>query len=535
MTPSNKSFLYLPVIFALLIIGGIFIGKNLNFSPDRVTFSGNEEFPAGEKISEVLKFITEHYVDSVNDNELAEKAIEDLLHNLDPHSSYISARDLKEVNEQLEGNFEGIGIEFNILRDTICVVAVINGGPSQKVGLMAGDKIIKVEGENVAGIKMKSKDVTSKLKGKKGTKVKVGIMRSSNPKLIDFVITRDEIPIYSVDVAYMLTAQTGYIKLSRFAETSYDEFMEAVLKLQEKGMKNLVFDLRGNGGGLLSIAVKIADEFLENGKMIVYTQGRTSARKNYTASKAGSLTNTPLVILIDENSASASEILAGAIQDNDRGTIIGRRSFGKGLVQNQVELPDGSAIRLTTARYYTPTGRSIQKPYDKGLEAYYSEEESRFEHGELQSPDSIKFPDSLKFKTPTGKIVYGGGGIMPDIFIPLDTNGRTHYLNELFFKGVFNQFCFDYADKNRAVFTAMGYDKFVSGFSVNNELFGSFVVYAAQNGVKENDPQIRQSEVLIRNYLKANIARSIWNDEGFYPLYNKEDKALQKAISFLEK
>ncbi|MEW6467831.1 MAG: S41 family peptidase [Bacteroidota bacterium] len=529
----GRAYIYLPIVFALLIVAGMFLGRMLNFTTGKSQGQAYENLPPDEKISEVLKYITEHYVDSVDHSDITEKAIEDLLHNLDPHSSYISAKELKDINEQLEGNFEGIGIEFNIVRDTICVVSVIAGGPSQKAGLLAGDKIITVEGKTVAGTNVKNKDVTSLLRGPKGTDVKVGVMRNNQPKLIGFVITRDEIPLYSLDVAYMLDDNTGYIKLSRFAETSYIEFMEAIQKLRKEGMKDLVFDLRGNGGGLLNIAVDIADEFLEKGKMIVYTEGRHSMRKNYTATSKGALTAMPVVVLIDENSASASEIVAGALQDNDRGMIMGRRSFGKGLVQQQTQLPDGSAIRLTTARYYTPTGRCIQKPYNKGLDDYYNEEQARFESGELQHADSIKFPDSLKFHTPKGKTVYGGGGIMPDVFVPLDTSGRTPYLSELFYKSVFNQFSFDYADKKRVVLSAAGLNAFRESFRVDETLFREFIQYAEKNGVKRNEAQIKKSEQLIRNYLKASIARSIWNNEGFYPIYNQDDKTMQQAVEYL--
>lgn len=450
--PSGRSYIYMPIVFALLLIVGMYIGQSLDFNTNYADSDGAEitAEDAYKKIGQVLKYVNTEYVDSINNDELTEKTVNDLLQNLDPHSTYISAKELKEVNEGLEGNFQGVGIEYNIFDDTIRVVTVIAGGPAADVGIMAGDKIIKVDGENVAGVKIKSKDVTKRLRGDGGTKVRVLIMRNNQKQLTEYAITRGEIPLYSVDISYMLDAKTGYIKLSRFAETSYEEFMQATAKLKRVGMQQLIFDLRGNGGGLLDIAVQIADEFLENEKLIVYTKGKSTATKNYNATKKGQYENLPLVILIDENSASASEILAGCLQDNDRATIVGRRSFGKGLVQHQLDLPDGSAIRLTIARYYTPTGRCIQKPYDKGTEEYYKDEEDRYESGELLNKDSIHFADSLKFKTPKGKVVYGGGGIMPDVFVPLDTMGRSKYLNEIYYNGIITDFCFEYADKHRA-------------------------------------------------------------------------------------
>lgn len=529
---NNKTFfLFLPLIFAILVCVGIWIGVNLGGNVNDLSLFQHRLDPSN-KIQQVLDYVEKEYVDSVNREELVEATITEMLHKLDPHSNYYPAKDFEDISQSLEGNFEGIGIEFNVVRDTIRVVTVIAGGPSQSVGLMPGDQIIKIEDTLVAGIKLKNKEITSKLRGKKGTKVSISVKRRNFKKLLDFTITRGEIPIHSIDVSYMIDKEIGYIKLNRFAETSYDEFMDAVKKLKSQGMVKLIFDLRDNGGGLLDIAVMICDEFLADGKMIVYTKGRVYKKEERFATKSGSLTDTELVILIDENSASASEIVAGAIQDNDRGTIIGRRSFGKGLVQRQTELSDGSALRLTTARYYTPTGRCIQKSYEKGYEEYMNEEFGRFGNGELINKDSIHFSDSA-YTTPKGKVVYGGGGIMPDIFIPLDTSTRTEYLNTLFFKGIINQFAFDYTDKKRGDLQKLGIVAFRGDFEVTDALLNELSDYAARNGVEANPLQLKKSAPLIRTYLKAAIARNIWGNDGFYPIFNAADMTFRKAVESL--
>lgn len=526
---NSRLKIFLPIIFALLLATGIFIGSKLNFSSPVVRFLQPGKKPS-DKLNSVLNFIEEEYVDTVKRDALVEKAISDLLQNLDPHSVYISAQEVKEMREPLEGNFEGIGIEFNIFKDTIRVVAAIPGGPCEILGIQAGDKIVKIEGKNAAGVKMKNKDVLGKLRGKGGTEVTVSIMRGNSKKLIDYTITRGKIPIYSVDAGYMLNKTTGYIKISRFAENTHEEFLDKASKLRSEGMQNLILDLRGNGGGLLSTAIKICDEFLESGKVIVYTQGKSHPKETIAATSRGILTETKLVVLIDESSASASEIVAGAIQDNDRGTIVGRRSFGKGLVQRETMFADSSAIRLTVARYCTPTGRCIQKPYGKDLEDYYSEEYSRYKTGELMHADSIHENDSLKFKTPNGKIVYGGGGITPDVFVPLDTFGRTPYLSELYVKGTLNQFCFDYADKNRKALSAMGLDKFRSSFMVDENILKELIVFSEKQGVKPNYKEMEKSKALIVNILRAGLARQIWGNDGFYPILNEDDKVISKAL-----
>lgn len=512
-----------------MLAAGIFIGSKLNFSSPAVRFLQSEK-RSSDKLNSVLNFIEEEYVDTVNKKALIEKAITELLQNLDPHSVYITAEEVKEMHEPLEGNFEGIGIEFNIFKDTIRVIAAIPGGPCEQLGIQSGDKIVKIEGKSAAGVKIKNKEVLGKLRGKGGTEVKVSIMRGNSKKLIDYTITRGTIPIYSVDAGYLLNKTTGYIKVSRFAETTYEEFLDKASQLRSEGMKTLILDLRGNGGGLLSSATKISDEFLEKGQVIVYTEGKSHPKETIAATNKGILTETKLVVLIDESSASASEIVAGAIQDNDRGTIVGRRSFGKGLVQRETMFPDSSAIRLTVARYCTPTGRCIQKPYGKDLMDYYGEEYSRYQQGELMHADSIHKNDSLQYATPKGKTVYGGGGITPDIFIPLDTVGRTPYFSELFVKGSFNQYSFEYADRNRKALTKAGLEKFKSSFNVDENMLNEFFAFSAKLGVRSNVKEAEVSRALIKNIIKAGLARQIWGNSGFYPILNSEDKTILRAL-----
>lgn len=527
---SNRLKIVLPLIFAILLAAGIFIGSKLNFSDQSPARFFMAERRASDKLNQVLNYIEDEYVDTIQKDELVEKAIMEMLHNLDPHSVYLTPKEVTAMHEPLEGNFEGIGIEFNIIQDTIRVISVISGGPSESAGLQAGDKIVKIEGKNAAGIKIRNSDVLSKLRGKGGTKVTISIQRGRSSQLTEYTITRGTIPLYSVDVSYMLSDKTGYLRVSRFAETTHEEFLEHAGKLRAAGMENLVLDLRGNGGGLLSTAIRICDEFLDKDEVIVYTEGKAHPRETVKATRKGILTETRLFVLIDESSASASEIVAGAVQDNDRGTIIGRRSFGKGLVQREAMFSDSSAIRLTVARYYTPTGRCIQKPYDKGLQDYFSEEYSRYESGELMNEDSIQQKDSLRYVTPKGKVVYGGGGIRPDIFIPLDTIGRTAFLTDLFNKGAFNQFSFDYADRNRKKLEAMGAEAYRKDFKISDLQRNEFYELAVKLGVKLDSKQEAESRKLIDNYLKATIARQIWRNDGFYPILNEEDKAVLKAL-----
>jgi carboxyl-terminal processing protease len=441
------------------------------------------------------------------------------------------------VNEALWGNFEGIGIQFRIVEDTIVVIQPLPGGPSEKVGLMAGDRIVTVNDSLVAGVGITNQGATRNLKGKRGSNVDVGIYRRGINGLLDFTITRDVIPTYSIDVAFMPEQTIGYIKLSRFSATTHKEFVEASEKLLARGMKHLILDLRGNTGGYLSAATDMADEFLEKGKLIVFTEGKNQPRESYYATRKGKLEHIDLTILIDDATASASEILAGAIQDNDRGVILGRRSFGKGLVQRDMDLLDGSALRLTVARYYTPTGRCIQKPYDpeKGFDEYYKESYHRYLNGEMKVKDSIHVNDTLKYYTEEGKLVYGGGGITPDIFVPLPDDPDLAYYNGLVRQGIIFRYAFAYTDTHRAELTRLeNVDAFNSGFRVSPEIFNEFIDYAADHGVKKNREGADYAKSRIEILLKAYIARNLFDNDGFYPIFLAIDEDYQKALALIQ-
>jgi carboxyl-terminal processing protease len=485
------------------------------------------------KFGEVLDKITKYYVDSVNEERVVNKAITEMLHNLDPHSAYLTKEEVQASQEQLEGGFEGIGVSFNILKDTIFIINPIAGGPSEKVGIRPGDRIIKIEGENVAGTGITSLDVQKMLKGPKNTKVTIQVKRKAVPKLLEFTITRDKIPIYSLDAAYMIDETTGYIKLSRFSSTTVEEFKEALEELGENDLRNLILDLSGNGGGYLYAAVSLADEFLAGRRMIVYTEGEKNPRRNFYSTSGGDFTDGNLIVMIDETSASASEIVAGAVQDWDRAVIVGRRSFGKGLVQGRFELRDGSELRLTVAEYYTPSGRLIQKPYEEGYDAYAQDLVNRLKTGELSGEEEVEFPDSLKHRTLVkDRLVYGGGGIMPDYFVPIDTTEYSDYYRGLISRGILNQFILGYVDKNRKDLEVR-YDKFENfqdNFEADDELVNSLITYAENEGLEYDEDGFEMSEDLITRLMKAYIARDLWKMEEFYRVYNRVDPIFQKAV-----
>jgi len=528
---NSRYTIYLPIIIVSSIVVGIFLGR-LVWNRDG---HGSRYGGKGNKLDMAIEFISKNFVDTISRDKLIEDAMPALLSKLDPHSAYIPASDFNEVNDPLAGQFEGIGVQFNMQTDTVVVMQVIAGGPSEKVNVRAGDRIVKVNDTIIAGKKLSSNDVVHKLKGPRGTKVKVSILRKGTKGFIDFEITRDKIPLFSIDASFMIDNQIGYIKISRFASNTHEEFVDNVKKLKAKGMQKLIIDLRGNGGGVLQASTLIANEFLEAGKLILYTKGRAYPRENFVADDNGICKNTGLVMLIDEGTASASEILSGAIQDNDRGTLVGRRSFGKGLVMDQQMFPDGSALRLTISRYYTPTGRCIQKPYDGDHEKYYAEVERRFKHGEFEKQDSIKFPDSLKFKTPKGKIVYGGGGIMPDIFVPLDTTGASRFMSEINNRGLIYDYAFTCADNNRKDIAKYKTSASLNDYLNSKNVVSQFLVFAQSKGVKPNPSDLKRSSKDLSERLNSMIVRNVLGDEAFYELWLKSDKTFQKAIEVSRK
>ena len=526
----NKRFnIYLPLLIALSVIIGIFLGNRL--SRQQPSGFQNISLQSSNKLSTIVDLIENAYVDSVPKEKVIEDAIPALLKNLDPHTTYIPASDMQGVTEEMQGNFGGIGVQFSIHNDTVHVVDVISQGPSYKLGIQPGDRIVMVNDTTIAGTKIKNEDVMKLLRGEKGTKVKVGIKRAGIRDLIQYNIVRGDIPIISVDVSYMINDQTGYVKVSRFGEKTYADFMEAMEKLNKLGAGKIIVDLRSNPGGYLMAVIQMVNEFLDKGELILYTEGHSQPRKTYTATSKGKWLEKDVFVLIDEYSASASEIFAGAIQDNDRGIIIGRRSFGKGLVQEQIPFYDGSALRLTVARYYTPSGRSIQKPYEEGgTDEYYHEIMNRAVHGELEVADSIQFADSLKYETKKGRIVYGGGGIMPDYFVPIDTSGYSDYYSKIVGKALVYNFALDYSDKYRKELKKFNTATALGEYLNKQDILGQFVDFAAKQGVKKDPKGLVASGKIIETQIMAYIARNILGEEGFFPIIKEIDETLLKAI-----
>jgi carboxyl-terminal processing protease len=549
----ERLIIFLPLIVSATLIIGILLGNwitgirikgilsdeinNQGFSihPGNNSGSGFSLTPKGNKISSAIQYILNEYVDTVSITDLNESVMPALLENLDPHSIYIPASDFQKFSEPLVGNFSGIGVSFNLTDDTVAIINTIPNGPSEMVGIMAGDRIIMVDDSVVAGVKMPSDDIVKMLKGPKNTVVKVTIYRRGEKAPLNFEITRDDIPIYSVDVAYKVNEKIGYIKISQFAQTTYREFMQAVEKLKTQGVEKFIIDLRGNGGGIMEAATMIADQFLKEGQLIVYTEGRARPRENDYATNRGILKNDIMVVLMDESSASASEILAGAIQDNDRGLVIGRRSFGKGLVQEEMRFSDGSALRLTVARYYTPTGRSIQRSYENGKDDYYHEFAERWMRGEFEHQDSVKFDDTQKFVTPGGKIVYGGGGIMPDVFVPLDTTGYSEYFNKVRSLGLMYRFAFYYTDRNRASLDNVTTPEEIEQYLDGKNLLPQFIKFATEKGVPPDNADIKTSKLVLLTTIKAYVARNLIDNDGFYPIIADIDETLKVAVDTIAK
>ena len=530
---KNSSFqIRLPLFISLALALGVLVGANM-FAPS----AKNPQAMAKSylKFRDILSYIDRDYVDSVNIEELSDFAITKMLEKLDPHTSYIPSAEMAIARSYLEGDFDGIGVEFNVFRDTIHIIAPLHGGPSEVAGLQAGDKILKVDGENVAGIGITTQKVFQELRGPKGTKVVLTVKRKENRQPIHYTVIRDKIPTVSVDVHYMVDDQTGYIKVSRFSANTFNEFKAALSILNGQGMQRLLLDLRGNPGGYMDRATKMADEFISGSKMIVYTDGKGTKYDSETYARIkGGFESGPLIVLIDEGSASASEIVSGALQDNDRALIVGRRSFGKGLVQMPIPLNDGSELRLTISRYYTPSGRSIQKPYTHGAEEYEMDILSRFQKGEYFKPDSMYFNDSLKYTTVAGRTVYGGGGIMPDVFVARDTAELTDYLGQLHGENIIREYTLNYYHDNRKALEKMPYEKFLRSFQITDKMLRDVVKEANKARITYNDTEFKRSKGLLKNHLKAFIARSVYNTAGYYPILHQKDEEFQQALKLFD-
>ena len=532
---SNPKIRYIPIIIAVSIVAGIFIGtfyaNRFSGSPQGIGRTGSSN-----KINGLLRIIDDQYVDTVNMSELIDDAMPQILRELDPHSSYIPAKDLQAVNDDLRGSFSGIGVQFTIQQDTIHISDVISGGPSEKVGIMPGDRIVEIDDSAFVGKIVTNNESMKRLIGPKGSEVKLGIFRQGEKELLHFTIIRDDIPNKSIKAAYMINDQYGYINIEKFGETTYPEMLIALAQLHQQSCKGVIIDLRGNTGGYMGAAIQMVNEFLPKGKLIVYTEGRKCPREDYPSNGTGSSQQMPLIVLLDEGSASASEIFAGAIQDNDRGTIIGRRSFGKGLVQQPIEFNDGSAIRLTIARYYTPSGRCIQKPYHKGKDENYELDIiNRYEHGEFFSQDSIKQDESHIYYTSLGRPVYGGGGIMPDIFVPQDTTGVTSYFSMAVNRGLTIQFSFQYTDKNRQKLQKYDNADDLLKYLKTQNILEKFAQFAESKGLKRRNILMNKSKALFERNLYGNIIYNMLNMEEYMKFLNQSDKTVLKAVEVLEK